>query len=136
VNQVTAMISEEGESVGFTHPFNPKNAGGNVERWLIDCEHAMRDSLKHVLKMASDAYATAERTTWLLEWPGQVVICVGSMYWTVEVGDAISSGLLDNYAATCTEELMKVVEKVRRTTFFALGLSFRALRVSCGESRV
>ncbi len=37
-------------------PFNPKAAGGNVERWLLDCEAQMRDSLKDVLKHASDAY--------------------------------------------------------------------------------
>eukprot|EP00951_Prasinocladus_malaysianus_P008153 scaffold58994_cov29-Prasinocladus_malaysianus.AAC.1 len=51
----------------------------------------MRDSLKHVLKLAFDAYAVSERVNWLVEWPGQVVICVGSMYWTSEVGEAIRS---------------------------------------------
>lgn len=107
------MVSEEGESVEFIKPFNPKNAGGNVERWLIDCEYAMRDSLKHVLKLAFDAYAVTERVKWLLQWPGQVVICVGSMYWTAEVGEAIQNSTIQEYADACTDELMKVVNKVR-----------------------
>lgn len=49
-------------------------------------------------------------------WPclaaAQVVLCVGSMYWTRETADAIGRGTLHEYADTCTDELMKVVNKV------------------------
>lgn len=34
------------------------------------------------------------------------------MYWTKEVGDAISRGSLPEYADQCTDELMKIVNKV------------------------
>lgn len=43
---VTAMFSEEGEKVPFCTPFNPRDSLGAVERWLIECEMAMRDTLK------------------------------------------------------------------------------------------
>lgn len=33
---VVAMISEEGEKVGFIKPFNPKTAQGAVEKWLTE----------------------------------------------------------------------------------------------------
>lgn len=59
--EVTAMYSEEGEKVTFMRPFNPKDAMGNVERWLIDCEAAMRDTMKHVIRQAFDAYASSQR---------------------------------------------------------------------------
>ena len=42
---VTAMYSEETERIQFKNTFNPKSAGGNVERWLIDCENSMRESI-------------------------------------------------------------------------------------------
>jgi len=34
------------------------------------------------------------RKTWVLQWPGQVVICVSSIYWTEEVSEAIRKGTL------------------------------------------
>lgn len=34
------------------------------------------------------------RKTWVLQWPGQVVICVSSIYWTEEVSEAITKGTL------------------------------------------
>ena len=38
----------------------------------------MRDSVKHVTKQSFDAYDTTDRNKWVIEWPGQVVICVDS----------------------------------------------------------
>lgn len=106
--EVTSMISEEGECVRFSKTFNPKSAGGNVERWLIDAENAMRDSLKEVLKKAFNAYAKTKRVDWVVRWPGQVVICIGSMYWTDETAEAITTNSLKEYAAKCTDDLMQV----------------------------
>lgn len=102
------MISEEGERVTFAKSFNPKAAGGNVERWLIDAENAMRDSLKDVLRKAFNSYAKTKRVDWVLRWPGQVVICIGSMYWTDETADAIGQSALKEYAQKLTDELMQV----------------------------
>ena len=110
---VTAMISAEGESVQLVNTFNPNSAGGNVERWLIDLEASMRESVKHVTKKSFDAYANTERSKWVIEWPGQVVICVDSLYWTGETEEAISDGKLPEYALKCTAQLKDIVDKVR-----------------------
>lgn len=92
----------------FCRPFNPRAAGGNVERWLIECEAAMRDSLKDVLRRSFDAYAHTQRIRWVSEWPGQVVLCVGSMYWTHNTGQAIVRNTLPKYSNKLTEELLEV----------------------------
>lgn len=43
---ITAMFSVEREKVVFTRTTNPKAAKGNVERWLIQVEHMMRETMK------------------------------------------------------------------------------------------
>jgi dynein heavy chain len=48
--------------VNFINTFNPKSAGGNVEKWLIDCEAAQRESVADVCRRAFDDYATQVRT--------------------------------------------------------------------------
>ncbi|EFJ50020.1 dynein heavy chain 6 [Volvox carteri f. nagariensis] len=111
--QVAAMFSEEGEKVTFKDKFNPQDSQGNVERWLIECELAMRTTLKDTIRRSHGDYAKSMRINWVTSWPGQVVICVDCMYWTKEVGDAISKGTLMDYAQQCTDELMKVVNMVR-----------------------
>jgi len=43
---ITHMCSVENEIIEFTRITNPKFAKGNVERWLIEVEHMMRETLK------------------------------------------------------------------------------------------
>ena len=111
--EVTAMISEEGEKVKFKKSFNPAKAGGAVEKWLIECEAAQRETVAMVCQQSSDAYATSERTDWMVTWPGQVVLCIGSLYWTSQTESAISNGTMPEHAKMCGAQLMDIVEKVR-----------------------
>jgi hypothetical protein len=69
---VTALCSEEGEKLPLTHPFNPGEAKGNVEKWFIQAEQAMRESVRDVSGAALAAHAACDRLEWLLAWPGQV----------------------------------------------------------------
>lgn len=70
--QVTAMLSEEGEKLSLKTTFNPKAAGGNVEKWFIEAEAAMRETVKDVTRKSFDAHAVSKRIDWVLKWPGQV----------------------------------------------------------------
>nr|AML30858.1 axonemal inner arm dynein heavy chain 2 [Marsilea vestita] len=110
---ISAMFSEEGEKVNFIKLFNPKDAQGAVEKWLIQVEDAMRMSLKDVTLRAYEAYAVTERVQWVLSWPGQVVLCVSQMYWTAEVADSIQKGTLQSYQQKCNQQLQAIVNKVR-----------------------
>ena len=111
--EVTAMFSEEGERVELCRSFNPKSAGGNVERWLIDCEAIMRDTCREVTAAAHGAYAGAAREAWILQWPGQGVICASQMYWTAETSDAIEGHKVQAYADRCSAQLGAIVQLVR-----------------------
>ena len=111
--EATAMISEEGEKVPFKNSFNPNTAGGQVEKWLTECEAAQRETVAEVCKHSSEAYATTKRTEWMIQWPGQVVLCIGSLYWTSETEEALRTGTMPEYAEKCTAQLMDIVELVR-----------------------
>jgi len=62
---------------------------GMVERWLLQVEEMMVASVRKVLGESYSAYSGTARNMWVLEWPGQMVICTSSIYWTAEVTDAM-----------------------------------------------
>lgn len=45
-----------------------------MEKWLIECEAAMRETVKGVLKDSFTAHTRTPRETWMVQWPGQVVL--------------------------------------------------------------
>ncbi|GAA6101091.1 dynein axonemal heavy chain 3, partial [Tachysurus ichikawai] len=53
------------------------------------------------------------RKKWVLQWPGQVVICASSIFWTSEVSNAIQNNTLPAYAEQCTAQIADIVELVR-----------------------
>lgn len=46
---IAAMFSVEKERVAFTRTTNPKAAGGNVEKWLIEVEKMMKEVRTRIL---------------------------------------------------------------------------------------
>lgn len=75
------------------------------------------------------AYAIEPRSNWVIDWPGQVVLCASQAYWTREVHEAIRAGPggLKDYYGKLMKQLGDIVELVRgkltkqaRTTLGAL----------------
>jgi dynein heavy chain len=60
-----------------------------VEKWLLQVEDVMISSLRKVVIDSKNVYPTTPRNNWVLQWPGQVVLCVSSMFWTTEVVEAM-----------------------------------------------
>lgn len=56
-------------------------------------------SVRDVIANSRDAYTHSPRSEWVIKWPGQVVICVSQIFWTMEVHEAIqgTSGGLPQY---------------------------------------
>ena len=63
---------------------------GMVEKWLLEVEETMVLSIRDVILQSVAAYAATPRKQWVIEWPGQVAICVSCIYWTAEVTDAMT----------------------------------------------
>lgn len=79
--------------------------------------------------MYLQAYAEEAREDWVLDWPGQVVLCVSQIYWTTEVHEALGAGTsgLADYKEKLDQQLGIIVKLVRgklskqnRTTLGAL----------------
>lgn len=107
------MISAEKEVVPFSGKIIPADAKGMVEKWLVQVETIMIQSLKDVTSESIKHYPTVERPEWILRWPGQVVQCVDCIEWTMEVTNAIFQGTLQDQEALCTEQIEQSVKMVQ-----------------------
>ncbi|CAF3510924.1 unnamed protein product [Rotaria socialis] len=111
--EITAMISVEREIVQFKATINPSKARGMVEKWLIQVEDQMLLSIRMIIKESLVAYATRDRKQWVLEWPGQVVICSSQVYWTKEVEEIILNNALPEFLLKSNEQIKDTVNLVR-----------------------
>lgn len=113
-NRIIAICSSENERVMLKEVVDPASANGAVEKWLIQVEKVMQTSILDHITKGVKSYAETSREKWILEWPGQVVICVSQIYWTKEVEAAIHepSGLRQ-YRDKCTRQLEQLAALVR-----------------------
>jgi dynein heavy chain len=87
----------------------------------------MLTSMREIIARSVVAYAETRRRDWVLAWPGQVVICGDSIFWTVDVSDSIQNGTLGDYLRLSNSQIDEIVGLVRgkldggsRTTLGAL----------------
>ncbi|XP_057653134.1 dynein axonemal heavy chain 3 [Diorhabda carinulata] len=111
--EVVGMISVEKEKVPFSEKIIPAEAKGMVEKWLVQVQAVMIQSLKDVMRDSINNYPTVDRPTWILSWPGQIVQCVDCIQWTTEVTDAIFGGALDAQEKLCTHQIERSVKMVQ-----------------------
>ncbi|KAF4658988.1 hypothetical protein FOL47_007767, partial [Perkinsus chesapeaki] len=112
---INAMISAEGESVDFVNNVDvdcPENKG-NVEKWLVEVEKAMIDSLTNVISRSNKDYACKPRTAWCIDYPGQVVLATDCIYWTKEVTEALNGKRVADYEKKLNQQLLDIVQLVR-----------------------
>ena len=63
---------------------------GMVEKWLLQVEDMMISSVRKVVLDSIQAYKDTPRKRWVIDWPGQVILCVSTIFWTSEVIEAMA----------------------------------------------
>ncbi|KAI8840277.1 hypothetical protein BC829DRAFT_446998 [Chytridium lagenaria] len=112
---ILALFSSEKEKIQLVNVISTMEAKGAVEKWLGAVERGMLESIKSIVEEAYHAYPTKPREQWVLDWPGQVVLCVSSIFWTMGMERAILQGKkgLEEFCAQLNAELAEVITLVR-----------------------
>lgn len=107
------MVSMEKEKVAFSKKVdvNEGDKKGNVEKWLLEIEGIMIETLKKITKTAMEDEST--RTDWVKMWPAQTVLGVNMIRWTIKAENAISNNSVKSYVAELVSELKDIVALVR-----------------------
>ncbi|KAK9888347.1 hypothetical protein WA026_000602 [Henosepilachna vigintioctopunctata] len=111
--EVIGMISAEKEVVPLSGKIIPADAKGMVEKWLVQVEHLMVQSLKDITRDSLTAYPTMDRSEWIVSWPGQIIQCVNSIQWTADVTESIENKRLNQQVERCTEQIEQSVKMVQ-----------------------
>ncbi|XP_076449948.1 dynein axonemal heavy chain 7-like [Babylonia areolata] len=113
--EITHIKSSEGEVVLLRDVISTAKARGQVEKWLLELEQDMIASLRKVIGESLDAYVKTPYSEWVLQWPGQAVLCVAMTYWTNDVNDSISKSqeALDGYLKVNNKQIDEIVTLVR-----------------------
>lgn len=104
--KISQIISAEGEVVKLDKTVDPETSAnkGNVEKWLLEIESIQWDSIRTLTVGSLEEYPTIARKQWILNWPAQVVLGVSSVYWTMEVTQALRDGG-GNSLVACNDKL-------------------------------
>lgn len=94
---------------------NPRDSGGNVEKWLVEVEAIMKKSLAHALDESLVNFFRTTRSEWLQNWQGQTILTMNQVTWVTAVETAISQGgdAMQTLCEKRREELLDVVKSVR-----------------------
>lgn len=112
---ITALISSEKERLELFQKVSTADAKGSVEKWLSSVESMMMISVQKVVEKAYHAYPTKPREQWVLDWPGQVVLCVAQIFWTLGVESAmkLEKRGMEEFLVQLNAELNEIIKLVR-----------------------
>jgi dynein heavy chain, axonemal len=88
---------------------NEGDKKGNVERWMLEIEGVMIKTLRMKTKEANQDFVKTDLENWVDKWPGQVVLAVDQINWTLGVEKAFADLDLDGFLKKMQDDINKVV---------------------------
>ncbi|XP_018331814.1 dynein heavy chain 1, axonemal-like [Agrilus planipennis] len=110
--KITQMFSAEDECVDLDPPLYPE---GGVEIWLVVVENSMKNTLRTTFGKSLEDLYKKDRKSWVLLWPGQIVIACCQTYWTTGVEAGIAEGRLARFFDIMLDNLDQLRQLVRGT---------------------
>uniref|UniRef100_A0A674GZT8 Dynein axonemal heavy chain 3 n=1 Tax=Taeniopygia guttata TaxID=59729 RepID=A0A674GZT8_TAEGU len=124
--EIIGMISSEKETVPFIDKIYPMRANVNCFLILLYEIRLIYNTLHKVHVFEGIRFKPFR---WVLQWPGQAVICVSSIYWTEEVSEAIRKKALQDFLEKSNTQIRDIVELVRGKLSSGARLTLGALIV-------
>ncbi|XP_044001725.1 dynein axonemal heavy chain 12 [Aphidius gifuensis] len=129
--EIYSMFSDDNEQIKMQNIISTKDARGCVEKWLVQVEEQMINSIKHQIYLSYFDYERRKnRVKWSLIWPGQVILCVSQIFWCIEVQICLrvqATWALETYYNNLKDQMSEMVNLVKgkltkqnRTTLNAL----------------
>uniref|UniRef100_A0A667IJZ4 Dynein axonemal heavy chain 3 n=1 Tax=Lynx canadensis TaxID=61383 RepID=A0A667IJZ4_LYNCA len=113
--EIVGMISSEKETIPFKQKIYPAQAKVTLLLLIF------------ILFSITEQYREKQR--WVLQWPGQVVICVSSIFWTKEVSQALVEMTLPDFLKKSNNQIAQIVQLVRGKLSSGARLTLGALTV-------
>ncbi|KAG5675131.1 hypothetical protein PVAND_005060 [Polypedilum vanderplanki] len=129
--EALAMISVEREVVKFNDKISTVDARGSVEKWLLQTEQQMLQSIKSETVKSCKNYQEINRTEWMIRWPGMIVLSVSQIYWSAEIEQKFGqpNGIRE-YHESLQQQLRETVTLIRSKEISNLArITIRALIV-------
>ncbi|XP_053595266.1 dynein axonemal heavy chain 7 [Microplitis demolitor] len=128
--EIYSMVGDDGEEIMMQEVISTDAAKGCVEKWLVKVEEQMVKTIKHEIMVSYFDYEVTERVKWALIWPGQVVLCVSQIYWSLAVTNSLLTqtiSALESLYDALKSQMIDMVDLVKgklntqnRTTLNAL----------------
>ncbi|XP_063709228.1 dynein axonemal heavy chain 12-like [Culicoides brevitarsis] len=113
---IHSMFSVEREEVQFLQKISTTAAKGSVEKWLLEVQTAMLKAVNDQILKSFEAYMTENRTSWVLNWPGMIVLCVSQIFWAAEMHDCFKKrqiSAVNDYFEKLKANLNDIVTLIR-----------------------
>ncbi|CAH8444945.1 unnamed protein product [Schistosoma curassoni] len=112
---ITHIISSDNESVQLSNTISTLNTHGSVEKWLLQLETNMINSIQLNINNALNDYLIKLRKDWVKLWCGQAILAGSMYYWTMNVEEAIQISLdaMKNYLKVNNQQIDEIVAMVR-----------------------
>lgn len=113
---VLSMYSSDKENVKFVNQVSTEDAGGSVEKWLAGVENEMLIAVRNEIANSYTDYLEKKRSTWVLDWPQMVILCVSQVFWAVDVHGCLltrNQSLIMNLFEDLTTNLREIVGLIR-----------------------
>ncbi|XP_018647924.1 putative dynein heavy chain [Schistosoma mansoni] len=112
---ITHIKSSENELIELCNSISTIKANGSVEKWLLQLEIMMIQSIQFNINNALNDYLNKPRKEWVKLWCGQAILAGSMYYWTINVEQAIQNNLdaMKNYLKVNNQQIDEIVAMVR-----------------------